>query len=74
MLAAYDRQNQKALYPLPPSTDIPAWTAFLGLGSLSPLTQSRLNAYLSNPGTSDEATKQNSILFLLVSSPDWQVI
>jgi uncharacterized protein (DUF1800 family) len=74
MINQYNTQNGATLHPMPASTDIPGWVAYLGLGSLSAVTQGRLNSYLANPGTSDERTKQNSILFLLVSSPDWQVI
>jgi uncharacterized protein (DUF1800 family) len=74
MLTPYGSQNRKTTNPLPASTDTAGWTSFLGLGSLSPLTQSRLSSYLASPGTSDEATKQTSVLLLLSSSPDWQVM
>lgn len=74
VLTRYKAESGQNTHPFPASTDIPGWLAFLGLGSIGSVTQSRLNAYLANPGTSDEATKQTSILFLLVSSPDWQVI
>ena len=70
----YNFENRQNTNSLPASNDVAGWTRFVGLGGLSALTHSRLNAYLANPGTSDERTKQNSILFLLVSSPDWQVM
>jgi uncharacterized protein (DUF1800 family) len=71
---AWTGQNRKAAFALPASTDIAAWTKHMGLGHLSTLTRSRVDAYLASPGTSDEPTKQNSVLFLLTSSPDWQVM
>jgi uncharacterized protein (DUF1800 family) len=74
LLNRYTFENRQNTNPMPASTDIAGWTAFLGLGHLSALTHNRLNAYLASPGTSDERTKQESILFLLVSSPDWQVM
>lgn len=63
-----------ATVELPPSGDLTAWTAFMGLASLSTLLRDRLNAYLANPGTGDEPTKQRSVLILIASSPDWQVM
>ena len=63
-----------ATVKLPASTDLTAWIAFMGLGSLSTATRNRVNAYLANPGTSDEPTKQRSVLVLLAASPDWQVM
>jgi uncharacterized protein (DUF1800 family) len=74
MVNAWVNQNKQKTNPLPASSDIAGWTAFLGLGTLSPVTQSRLTAYLASPGTSDEPTKQNSVLLLLAASPDWQVM
>jgi uncharacterized protein (DUF1800 family) len=74
MLSAWSYQGAGRLNPLPASGDIAGWTSFLGLGSLSTLTRNRLTTYLASPGTSDEATKQNSMLLLLASSPDWQVM
>jgi uncharacterized protein (DUF1800 family) len=74
VLTAYGVQNKQKTNPLPASTDIAGWTSFLGLGHLSTVTRSRLDAYLASPGTTAEATKQNSVLFLLTSSPDWQVM
>ena len=59
---------------LPASGDLNAWTSFMGLGGLSTLTRQRLQAYLANPGTGDEPTKQRSVLTLLAASPDWQVM
>jgi uncharacterized protein (DUF1800 family) len=59
---------------LPASGDIAAWTAFMGLGTLSTLTKNAVSAFLANPGTSDEPTKQKSVLTIIASSPDWQVI
>ena len=59
---------------LPASGDLAAWTSFMGLGSLSALTTARVQAYLANPGTGDEKTKQRSVLTLLAASPDWQVM
>ena len=59
---------------LPASNDLAAWPAFVGLASLSPLTLQRVQAYLANPQTGDEKTKQRSVLALIVSSPDWQVL
>lgn len=63
-----------AAVKLPASGDIAGWTAFMGLASLSTLTQQRVSAYLADPGTSDEVTKQHSVLLLIASSPDWQVM
>jgi uncharacterized protein (DUF1800 family) len=74
MIQAYNNQSRANTNPLPASTDIAGWTSFLGLGSLSTLTRSRLTSYLASPGTSDEKTKQNSMLLLLSASPDWQVM
>jgi uncharacterized protein (DUF1800 family) len=74
VLNAYGTQSKKNTNPFPASTDIAGWTAFMGLGHLSTVTRSRLDAYLASPGTTDEPTKQNSVLFLLTSSPDWQVL
>lgn len=71
---AYDQQNGPTLHPLPASGDLAAWTAFAGLGSLAPLTLQTLQAYLASPATSTERTKQNSVLLLLLSSPQWQVM
>jgi len=67
-------QNSTVVTPLPASGDLAAWTSFVGLGSLAPLTSQQVQAYLASPGTSDERTKQNSVLFLLTSSPQWQVM
>jgi uncharacterized protein (DUF1800 family) len=74
MLAAWTAQSKQNLYPLPASTDTAGWLQFLGLGHLSTTTQQQLSTYLANSGTSDEKTKQNSVLLLLVASPDWQVM
>jgi uncharacterized protein (DUF1800 family) len=74
LINMWTAQNKKNTNPMPASADIAAWTAFTGLGSLSPLTRSTLQAYLAAPGTSDEPTKQNSMLLLLAASPDWQVM
>ena len=63
-----------ATVTLPPSGDLNAWAAFMGLASLSTLTRNRVNAYLANPQTGDEPTKQRSVLVLIASSPDWQVM
>ena len=63
-----------ATVKLPASGDINAWIPFMGLASLSTLTRNRISSYLANPGTSDEPTKQRSVLILIAASPDWQVI
>ncbi len=74
MISAWSYQGNGNLSPLPASGDIAGWTSFLGLGSLTPLTLDRITTYLATPGAGNEATKQNSVLLLLVSSPDWQVM
>jgi uncharacterized protein (DUF1800 family) len=74
LINAWTTQNKSTTNPLPASTDIAGWTAFLGLGSLSTTTRNTLQAYLAAPGTSDEKTKQNSMLLLLAASPDWEVM
>lgn len=74
MISAYNNQNRKNTNPLPASGDVAGWTSFLGLGSLSAVTAAQVSAYLANPGTTAEATKQNSMLLLLTGSPDWQVM
>src|SRR3712207_6994099 len=73
LINAYNTQNRATFTPLPPSGDLAAWRAFLGLGPISPVTQQQVQSYLASPGTSDERTKQNSVLLLLAASPDWQV-
>jgi hypothetical protein len=67
-------QNATTVTPWPASGDLAAWTSFMGLAGLSPLVQQQVQAYLASPGTSDERTKQNSVLFLIASSPQWQVM
>ena len=74
LITAYNTQNRQQFTPLPPSNDLAAWRAFLGLDQISPVTQQQIAAYFASPGTSDERTKQNSMLLLLAASPDWQVM
>lgn len=74
LLNAYNTQNRATFSPMPPSNDLAAWRAFLGLDTISPVTQQQVNAYFASPGTSDERTKQDSMLLLLAASPDWQVM
>jgi uncharacterized protein (DUF1800 family) len=74
MINQYNTQGRATENPMPASTDIAGWTSFMGLGHLSTVTRAQLDAYLASPGTTDERTKQNSVLMLLVSSPDWQVM
>ena len=71
---AATNQNTYALTPLPASGDLAAWTAFVGLGHLEALTTQRLQAFLANPGTTDEAVKKTGVLLVLTSSPQWQVM
>jgi uncharacterized protein (DUF1800 family) len=72
---AYNSQSRANTNPMPASTaDLAVWRAYVGLGAFGGVTQQQVQSYLSNPGTSDERTKQNGILFLLAASPDWQVM
>ena len=63
-----------ATVKLPPSNNIEAWIPFMGLAGLSTLTRQRVAAFLADPQTGDEPTKQRSVLTLIASSPDWQVM
>jgi len=74
MIQAYTNQSRAKNFPLPASGDLAGWRSFLGLGSLSANTTAAVSSYLANPGTGDETTKQYSVLLLLTSSPDWQVM
>jgi uncharacterized protein (DUF1800 family) len=60
--------------PLPPSGDLAAWAAYMGLDSFSTSTKLRLQEYLADPGTVDEVQKQMSMFVLVGTSPDWQVM
>ena len=71
---ASQKATTAATVTLPPSTNLGAWQAFMGLHAFSALLWQQLGAYLANPGTNDEPTKQRGILILIASSPDWQVI
>jgi hypothetical protein len=61
-------------FPPPPSGDIDAWTAYMGLASLTSDTVLRLREYLDNQGSANELDKQMSMFVLLGASPDWQVL
>ena len=74
LLTAYGNQNRATFTPLPASADTAGWLAFLGLDSIGANTQAQIAAYQASPGTTAEATKQNGMLFLLSSSPEWQVM
>ena len=71
---AYRNQQRQNVALPPPSADVAAWTAYLGLSSLSTSTTLRLREYLASPGTTVELDKQASMFILLGSSPDWQVM
>jgi uncharacterized protein (DUF1800 family) len=74
-LFRYFRNSQRAVVtPAPPSADLAGWAGFMGLAGLSGNTTLRLQAYLANPGTANEAEKQASVFLLIGASPDWQVI
>ena len=60
--------------PLPPSGDLNQWAAYMGLDAFSTNTKLRLQEYLADPRTTDEAQKQMSMFVLVGTSPDWQVM
>jgi uncharacterized protein (DUF1800 family) len=74
MFAAFYGEQRHLVTPPPPSNDIDAWTAYMGLASLTSDTVLRLREYLENPGTTAEIQKQASMFLLLGASPDWQVL
>ncbi len=59
---------------LPPSGDLAAWTAFMGLAALSPTTTAQVRAYLADPDAGTEAARQRGVFILIGTSPDWQVM
>ena len=73
ILLASNTQNATAVTPLPASGDLAAWAPFMGLPRIEGLTKQQVQAYLASPGTSDEKSKQYGVMFLIASSPDWQV-
>ena len=59
---------------LPPSGDLAAWAAYMGLDGFTTNTTLRLREYLDDPGTTNEIQKQISMFVLVGTSPDWQVM
>jgi uncharacterized protein (DUF1800 family) len=59
---------------LPPSGDLAAWAAYMGLDGFTTSTTLRLREYLDDPGTTDEIQKQIGMFVLVGTSPDWQVM
>lgn len=60
--------------PLPPSSDLDAWTARFGLAGLSDNTKTLIQDYLVSRAGASEREKQAGVLILLASSPDWMVM
>ena len=72
--ADWATQSVAARPALPASGDLAAWTAFMGLAALSANTVARIQAYLADPSSGDEAAKQRGVFLLIGTSPDWQVM
>ena len=67
-------QGLQLAVPLPASGDLAGWAAYMGLASFSTNTTLRLQEYLADPQTLDEAQKQQTMFLLVGTSPDWQVM
>ncbi len=59
---------------LPPAADLTAWRRRLGLAGLAASTQTAVKSYLTKRKNDAEATRQQGVLALLLSSPDWVVM
>jgi hypothetical protein len=60
---------------VPASGDLAAWTALLGLASLSDNTVSAVKSYLApRKPAAGEAELQAGVFALLLTSPDWMVL
>ncbi|HUR49092.1 MAG TPA: DUF1800 domain-containing protein [Acidimicrobiales bacterium] len=59
---------------LPPSSDLTAWAARLGLAGWHPNTERTMRTFLVDRAAADEAQRQAGVLMLALNSPDWTVM
>ncbi|HEX8003714.1 MAG TPA: DUF1800 domain-containing protein [Mycobacteriales bacterium] len=77
-LALFSQANAdraaRTLRPWPASRDVTGWARFVGLPGVSRNTASAIGAYLRRAAKADEQAKQQGVLALLLSSPEWLVM
>ena len=77
----FDANNETGLSQLygvlpnmPPSDDLAAWAAYLGLAGWHPNTEQTLREFVAGRAAVDEGERRAGILILALNSPDWVVM